>query len=180
MEITYILSQICVAIAYIVLGIGMRKEKRMQILIHSNIYNVFLITSYALLGGISGIISCGLSFLRNFIYMYDEKKNKSTSNIVLIIFAILSIILTILFYKNPIDILPCVLTVITIYTVGSRNTKITRCGSLFASVCWIIYAIAFKSWFVIVCESYLAICTIIGLIKYNLKKENKKTEATKL
>lgn len=45
MEITYILSQICVAIAYIVLGIGMRKEKRMQILIHSNIYNVFLITS---------------------------------------------------------------------------------------------------------------------------------------
>ena len=180
MEITYILSQICVAIAYIVLGIGMRKEKRMQILIHSNIYNVSLITSYALLGGISGIISCGLSFFRNFIYMYDEKKNKSTSNIVLIIFAILSIILTIIFYKNPIDIFPCVLTVITIYTVGSRNTKITRCGSLFASVCWIIYAIAFKSWFVIVCESYLAICTIIGLIKYDLKKENKKTEATKL
>lgn len=103
--------------------------------------------------------------------MYDEKKNKSTSNIVLIIFAILSIILTIVFYKNPIDIFPCVLTVITIYTVGSRNTKINRCGCLFASVCWIIYAIAFKSLLVIICESYLSICTIIGLIKYNLKKE---------
>ena len=105
--------------------------------------------------------------------MYDEKKNKSTSNIVLIIFAILSIILTKVFYQNPIDLLPCVLTVITIYTVGSRNTKITRLGSLFASVCWIIYAIAFKSWFVIICESYLAICTTIELIKYNLKKEQK-------
>ena len=80
-----------------------------------------------------------------------------------------------LFYtgRHTFDLLPCVLTVITIYTVGSRNTKITRLGSLFASVCWIIYAIAFKSWFVIICESYLAICTTIGLIKYNVKKEQK-------
>ena len=172
MELTYILSQICVAIAYIVLGFGIRKEKRIHILIYINIYNVFLIISYALLGGISGIISCGLSFIRNFIYMYDEKKNRQTSIIVLIIFAILSIILTKIFYIKPIDIFPCVLTVITIFTVGSRNTKITRFGSLFASVCWIIYAIAFKSWFVIICESYLAICTTIGLIKHNFKKES--------
>ena len=165
----YILSQIFVAIAYIILGIGIRKEKRMQILIYSNIYNIFLILSYIMLGAISGTISCSVSFFRNFLFMHDEKNNKSTSNVILVFFAIITIVLTMVFYKSPIDLFPCILTVITIYTVGSRSTKVNRLGSLFASVCWIIYAIAFKSWFVIICESYLAVNTIIGLIKYNKK-----------
>ena len=38
MSTKYILSQICVVIAYVLLGVGIRKEKRMQILIYSNVY----------------------------------------------------------------------------------------------------------------------------------------------
>ena len=172
MDIVYLFSQLFVVVSYIVLGIGIRKEKRMQILIYSNIYDVFLILSYMLLGGISGIISCSVSFFRNFFFMYDEKKNKPTSKIVLAVSVIIAITLTIVFYKSPIDIFPCVLTIVTIFTVGSRNTKINRLGSLFASVCWIVYSIAFKSWFMVICETYLAINTTIGLVKYNLKKDN--------
>lgn len=171
MDLIYIISQILVAFSYIILGIGIRKEKRIHILIHINIYNFFLVVSYLLLGAFSGAISCGVSFIRNFIFMYDEKRNKSTPNYIMLIFVAITIILTMIFYKQPIDLFPCVLTVITIFTSGNRSTMINRSGSLFASICWIIYAIAFKSWFVIICESYLAICTIIGLVKYNLNKK---------
>lgn len=181
MEISYslIVSQLLVTIAYLILGIGMRKEKRMHILIFSNVYNVFLISSYLILGAISGVISCSVSFVRNLLFMYDEKNNNPTPNYVMFIFVVIAIVLTKIFYKSPIDIFPCALTVITIFTVGSRSTRVNRLGSLFASVCWIIYAIAFKSWIVIICESYLAICTIIGLVKYNFKNTEKKSEESR-
>lgn len=174
MDVIYIISQIFVALGYLMLGIGIRKEKRIHILIYFNIYNFFLMLSYLLLGAFSGIIALCVSFFRNFIFMYDEKENKSTPNYVMFIFAIITVLLTIVFYEGPIDLFPCVLTVITIFTSGSRSTKINRLGSLFASICWIIYAIAFKSIFAIICELYLAICTTIGLIKYNLKRKDKK------
>ena len=172
MDLVYIISQVFVAISYIVLGIGLRREKRMDILICSNIYFFFLILSYLMLGALSGVISCSVSFFRNFIYMYDEQHNRPTPKYICFLFVIITIVLTMIFYKNLIDIFPCVLTTITIFTVGSRSTKINRLGSLFGSVCWIIYAFAFKSWFVIICETYLAICTINGLLKYNFKKNN--------
>ena len=168
MDLVYIISQVFVAISYIVLGIGLRKEKRMDILICCNIYFFFLILSYLLLGAFSGVISCGVSFFRNFIYMYDEHNNRKTPFYICFFFVIITITLTMIFYKSPIDLFPCILTTITIFTVGSRSTKINRLGSLFGSICWIIYAVAFKSWFVIICETYLAICTIIGLFKYNV------------
>ena len=169
MNITYILSQICVIISYICLGIGIRKEKRIHILVYSNIYNLFLIISYILLGAISGTISCSVSFIKNFIYMHDENNNKSTSYYIMAFFAVITIVLTIIFYNSLIDIFPCTLTVISIFTGGNRKTVINRFGCLFSSVCWIIYAIAFKSWFVIICESYISTSAIIGLIKHNYR-----------
>ena len=173
MDITYILSQVFVVISYICLGIGIRKEKRIHILIYSNIYNLFLTISYLLLGAISGTISLGVSFVKNFIYMYDEKNNRPTPNYIMAIFVIITIILTKIFYKSPIDLFPCILTSITIFTGGNRSTLINILGCLFASVCWIIYAIAFKSWFVVICESYISICAIIGLIKHNYNNSKK-------
>ena len=43
---TYWISQIIVVIAYALLGIGFRKEKRLQILTFSTIYQVLMIIHY--------------------------------------------------------------------------------------------------------------------------------------
>lgn len=116
MDIKYILSQILVAIAFIILGIGFRREKRIQILTYSSIFQIFSIASYALLNGVMGIISCIISLFRNILFIL-----------------------------------------------------ITRIGNIIVGFCSIIYAIPLKSWLLVVCELYVIINTIVGLVKYNIK-----------
>lgn len=169
MDIKYILSQIFAAIAFIILGIGFRKEKRIQILIYSSIFQIFSIASYALLNGVMGIISCIISLFRNILFIFYEKNSNKNSNIILILFGTIAIALTCVFYKSPIDIFPCVITLIGIYSFWNKTTKVTRIGNIIVGVCSIIYAIPLKSWLLVVCELYVIINTIVGLVKYDIK-----------
>lgn len=165
-----IASQIIVIIAYLTLGIGLQKKERIQILNYSSIYQILMTIHYALLFGIMGIIASIISLLRNLLFIYNEKKDKSNPTWILIFFSILSVALTIIFYQSPVDIFPCILTLIGIYSYWCRSTKITRIGNLVISFCYIMYAIPLKSWITMVCETYLIINTLIGFYKFDRKK----------
>lgn len=166
MPMTYWISQIVVVIAYIVLGIGLRKKERLQILTFSSFYQILMIIHYSLLLGIMGIIASIIALLRNFLFIYNEKKGKRNPSWILILFGIIAIVLTVIFYESPADILPCILTLVGIFSYWCTNTKITRIGNLIISGCYIVYAISLNSWFTIICELYLVINTIIGYIQH--------------
>ena len=168
---TYWISQIIIVIAYITLGVGLSKEKRLQILTYSSIYQVLAIVHYALLFGVMGIVSSVISLFRNFLFIYNEKKGKSNPAWILILFSVIAVILTIIFYKSTTDILPCILTLIGIFSYWCRNTKITRVGNLFISVCYIAYAITLHSWFFIACELILIVFTTFGYFKHKRKPQ---------
>ena len=164
--ITYFSSQIIVLIAYFLLGIGFQKEKKIQILKYSTIYQVLMIIHYSLLFGISGIIASIIALFRNLLFIYNEKKDKTNPVWVLVLFSIVAIILTVFFYKTPADLLPCALTIIGIYSYWVKNTKVIRYSNLLISICYILYGISLKSYFSIFCEIYIIINTIIGYFKY--------------
>ena len=163
---TYLISQILIIIAYALLGIGLQKKKRIQILTFSSIFQILMIIHYSLLWGISGIIASIIALLRNILFIYNDKKNKNNPVSILFLFAIIAIISTFYFYKTLADLLPCILTLIGIYSYWSKSTKITRIGNLLISVCYILYAVSLKSWLSILCELYLIVNTIIGYLKY--------------
>lgn len=165
----YWISQVIIVIAYITLGIGLSKEKRLQILTYSSIYQVLAIVHYALLFGVMGIVASVISLFRNFLFIYNEKKGKNNPAWILILFSVIAVILTIIFYKSPTDILPCILTLIGIFSYWCRNTKITRVGNLFISGCYIAYAITLQSWFSIACELILVVFTTFGYFKHERK-----------
>lgn len=168
----YWISQIIVVIAYVTIGIGFRKKERLQILLFSSIYQVLMIVHFSLLLGIAGIISGIIALLRNILFIYNEKRDKENPLSVLILFCAISVVLTAIFYKTPADILPCIMTLIGIYSYWRRNTKVTRIGNLFVSVCYIIYDISLYSWFGVICEFYLMVNTIIGYYKHEKKHNN--------
>lgn len=169
----YWLSQIIIILAYIILGIGFRKKEKLQILKISCVYQVLITISYVLLHGVMGIIASLIALFRNFLFIYNEKRKKENSKWSLAFFGIITIILTIIFYKSPMDIVPCILTLVGIFSYWCKSTKVTRLGNLVISSCYIIYAISLKSWFTIICEAYLSINSIIGFIKHELKKKTK-------
>ena len=163
---TYWLSQIIVVLAYALLGMGFRKEKRLEILTFSTIYQILMIIHYSLLSGIAGIIASIIALVRNLIFIHNEKKNKTNPSWLLILFCTIAIVSTILIYTSFADILPCILTLLGIYSYWSKNTKITRIGNLLISVCYILYGISLNSWLTIFCELYIIVNTIIGYLKY--------------
>lgn len=170
MNTKYWIAQVLVVIAYILLGVGLRRKKRMEILAFSSIYQTLMVIQFALLSGVMGIIASIIAVFRNLLFMYNEKKGRTNPKWVLAVFGIIAIILTIVFYKSPVDILPCVLTLVGIYSYWASSTKVTRIGNIIISMCYILYAIPLKSWFSIVCEGYLIVSTIIGYCKFESKK----------
>ena len=134
MDFIYIFSQILVIIAYIFLGLGLGKKSRKQILLYGIIYNALIAVHYMLLSGIMGAIASIIGLIRNILFYYNEKKKKKNSILLLYSFFIITIIFTIIFYKTPIDILPCILTLIGIYAYWNTNTKITRIGNILISI----------------------------------------------
>ena len=164
--ITYWLSQVILIIAYAILGLGFQKEKKLQILTFSTIYQFLMIMHYSLLSGIAGIIASVIALVRNLIFINNEKKGKNNPAWILILFCVIAIISTILIYSSVSDILPCILTLLGIYSYWSINTKIIRIGNLLISICYILYGISLNSWLTIFCELYIIINTIIGYLKY--------------
>jgi uncharacterized membrane protein HdeD (DUF308 family) len=172
MDTKYWIAQAIIVVAYILLGIGLRKKNRMEILAFSCIYQALMVIQFTLLGGVMGIIASIIALLRNALFIYNEKKSKANPKWILAVFGVIAIVLTIIFYKSPVDILPCVLTLVGIYSYWASSTKVTRVGNIVISMCYIIYAIPFKSWFSIICEGYLIINTIVGYCKFESKKKS--------
>lgn len=84
----------------------------------------------------------------------------------MIILCGITILITIILYKSPLDLIPMILALVGIFTYWTSNTKTLRICNIICSLCYIVYAIPIKSYITIVCEIYLASTTIIGLIKY--------------
>jgi len=163
---SFVFSQILVVISYILLGIGFLSKTKLKILKYSICFNVFMIIHYILLNGTMGIVSSIVNTSRSVYFAINEKRGKENPKYSLIFFIGISVILGVLFYSQPIDIVPCVLAIIWSYTYWNSNTKIVRICNLICSLCYIIYAIYLNSWMVIICELYLSIATILGFIKH--------------
>lgn len=165
---SYITSQILIVIAYIILGIGMSKKRYSQIMTTTIIYSSLMIIQFALLGAIMGLISNSINLIRNILFKYNDSHGKKSSKIIIAFFYFITILLFIIFYNNPIDIFPCILALLGTYAYSHNdNTKLVRICTFICSLCYIAYAIYFKSYLNIICESYLIIQTIRGYLKYD-------------
>lgn len=169
----FIISQIMVVIAYIVLGIGLSMKKYSQIMASTIAYSSLMIIHFSLLGGTMGLIANSINLCRNIIFKYNDSHGKKNGKIIIGLFYLSTIALTIFFYNTPIDIFPCLLALLGTYAYSHNDkTKRVRICNIICSICYIIYAIHFRSYMNILCESYLVIQTVRGYIKYEKSPES--------
>lgn len=166
MNNNFIISQIVVFIAYVLLGRGFLSKTKLNILKFSILYNILMMIHYILLGGTMGIVSSIINTSRSIYFAFNECRGNENSKFSLVLFCGMSIVLGICFYTSPIDIVPCILAIVGSYTYWVASTKKVRACNLICSTCYIVYAIYLKSWMVIGCEVYLTIATVIGLIRH--------------
>lgn len=153
------------AIGYSTLALSYFKKEKKQILFMQIISYIFFTIHYYLLNGITGAI-CNLIglFALVTIYLFDKYKLKNKIFIsILFIIALLAI--NILTFQNIYSIFPMLASTIVIISFLEDNENTIRWIGVLAAICWLLYAIVYKSYIAIIFEVITLINIIIAFIK---------------
>lgn len=177
LTLTYIMSQVFTIIMYLLLAVSYYAKDRKKILILSFLSLVANAIAYVLLEAYTGLAMCIVAFVRNIIFMIDEKKNGHSDNItkkdiiLLVIFYILIIVSTIFTYEGPLSLLSVIATMTYTYSVWQKKTNVYKFLGIPVGILWVLYNIYVKSIFGVILESILLIASATGYILE--KRKNK-------
>ncbi|MBR2290125.1 MAG: YgjV family protein [Clostridia bacterium] len=167
----FIIIQIIGAIGYSLLALSYFQKEKIKILLMQIIAYVMFIVHYYLLDGITGSI-CNLIglFALVTIYLFEKKnvKNKKILAIGMIPFIVAIALFT---YRDIYSIFPIVASIIVILSFLTKHENVIRMIGIISAICWLIYAIVFKSYVAIAFEVIMIISTITALVK-NKKSKN--------
>lgn len=172
---TYIISQICTIIMYVLLGVTYQVKSRRKLLILSIFSNAFQGIAYLLLNAKSGFVMCLLAILRKTAMMFisdkikDEKTSKNAYLGVIIIFYTVMTISAILTYEGVYSMLSIIATAIYTFSIWQKNENVYKLLGTPVGVCWIAYNIFVKSVFGVILESIILICSIVGYVRSRKK-----------
>lgn len=170
---SFILIQLIGAIAYITIALSYYKKEKKSILLMQIIAYVFFSIHYYFLNGISGVICNWIGlFALIAIYIFDKYKLKNKLFISIFFIAAL-IVINILTFQNIYSIFPTIASVIVIISFVLDNEDFIRKIGIISAICWLIYAIVYKSYISIAFEVVTLIGVCIALIKNpNKRKTN--------
>lgn len=171
---SYLLSQIFVILAIIILAITYFLKDKTKILILCLIYCIFYGVHYLLLGAITGAMMNLVSLIRNYWFFRNSKNNKKNSKLVLIILLLISIIFGIITYKDMFSIISIIASLISTYSIWQDDVKLYKILAIPVSICFTVYAIHINSLVAIITELFLLITEVIAIIKlyFNKLKNN--------
>lgn len=164
-SITYIISQILTAINYILFWITYYIKKRQTILLLDFMSVISHALSYLLLGGYTGAMMGIIATFRNGIFLYQEKKNKDTKTALLYILYFITIIFTIITYKNVFNILPMMATILYTYSIWQKDVYKYKLLGIIIRILYFIYNTYLKSIAGILLEFITFACSLIGYTK---------------
>lgn len=168
-----LIIQLLGVIAYIILAFSYFKKKKKDILFIQIFSTIAFAIHYYLLGGITATVCNLISLLIIIIIYFFEKKNSENKKI-LVLSTIPLLVLSALFtYENIFSILPIIASSIVLISFIISDENKIRIAGIISALCWIIYAIIYKSYAGIVFELFSAVSTSIAFLKnFNFKKKN--------
>ena len=169
MDMNMIITQFIGAIGYGTLALSYFKKNKKEILFMEIIAYIFFTIHYYLLNGITGAI-CNLIglFALISIYLFDKYKLKN-KYLVSIFFVIILLIINIMNFQNIYSIFPMIASTIVIISFLSNDENKIRIVGVISAICWLIYAIVYKSYIAIVFEVITLINVFLALFR-NIKK----------
>lgn len=169
----FFLIQFIGAIGYSLLALSYFKKEKKQILFIQIFAYIMFSIHYYLLNGLAGAI-CNLIglFALIAIYIFDKYKIKN-KKIMAMFFIIVLLVINISTFQNLYSIFPMIASVIVIISFITNNEEAIREIGALSAVCWLIYAIVYKSYISIAFEVVTLLGVLIALIKTKREQKNK-------
>lgn len=168
MDTKFIITQLIGLVGYSSLGYSYFKKKKKDILLIQIFSYIMFILHYQFLGAITGSV-CNLLGLISFvlIYLFDMfKKNKKL--LIAILIPIL-LVITLITFENAYSIFPIIASILVIISFLTDSEEVIRKIGIVAAICWLIYAIVYKSYVAIVFEVITLIVVVIAYFKRRKK-----------
>lgn len=160
-----VLVQLIGAVGYSLLAISYLRKNKKQILFMQIFAYIFFVIHYYLLNGSTGAI-CNLIGLVALIviYLFEKYKLKNKSLIVMF-FILLILVINIVAFQNIFSIFPMVASIIVILSFLVDDENIIRIIGIVAAICWLIYAIVYKSYSAMVFEVIILFNAFVSLVR---------------
>ena len=168
MDTKFFITQFIGLIGYSTLGFSYFKKEKKDILLIQIFAYIMFILHYQFLGAITGSV-CNLLGLIAFliIYLFDMyKKNKKV--LIAILLPIL-IVISVITFENIYSIFPMIASIVVIISFLTDNEDLIRRIGIIAAICWLIYAIVYKSYVAIAFEVITLIVVVIAYFKRRKK-----------
>lgn len=160
-------------IALIFWILSIQNTKKIKILRLQNIANLFYAIQYAVLSAFSAMGMNVLSLVRGIIFINYEKRKKQNSNVIIIIFSVITILIGIITYDSWYSLIPIINTLAYSYSTWQKNTKIIRIIFFVAAILWIIYNFIVKAYIPMIGNVLEVISAIVAIIKFDILKKKK-------
>ena len=167
-----LITQLIGVIAYVLLAFSYFKKNKKDILFIQIFSTIAFAIHYYLLNGITATVCNMISLLIIIsIYLFEKHNGKNKKALVIAIIPLL-VLIPLFTYENIFSIFPIIASTIVLITFIISNENTVRIAGIISAICWIIYAIIYKSYAGIVFEAFSALTTFIAFIK-NIKLNNK-------
>lgn len=169
---TYNISQLCVIVAVILLGLTYLLKNKKVILFLAILISLLYGAQYILLSAFTGFAINMVSIIRNVWFYINAKKEKKNEFWVLLALILIASTFSLFTYKDMYSIFPLLAFILYTYSIWQSNIKVYRWLAIPISISWIIYNVYAKTLFGTITECSLLVVEIIGITK--LKKNAKK------
>ena len=168
-----LIIQLIGVIAYAILAFSYFKKKKKDILFIQIFSTIAFAIHYYLLGGMTATVCNLISLLIIIIIYFFEKHNGKNKKILVLSTIPLLVLIALFTYENIFSIFPIIASSIVLISFITSNEDVIRISGIISALCWIVYAIIYKSYAGIIFEAFSMFSTSIAFVK-NINLNNKK------
>ena len=166
----YWVAQGIALISFVVNVIGMQFNEKKKILLSIIFGGITSIISLCLLGAFSGVWMQIIFTLEAVVNYFILRVNDKISVWVGISYLLVTVVSQIFVFKSAMDVFPFVATVLHTLVILQSKEKNMRIINLGSVICWIPYYFSFKSYGHLATAIVVAISTMIGIIRFDIKR----------
>lgn len=147
------------------------KEKKDILFIQTGASLCYLIV-YIIKGAMSGVAIEIIEGTKNLLFVKIEKQNKKIPLVVLMIFILLLIIVSVIFYNGLLSLLPLCINIILFISTYFKNPKYIRWVMLLCGGLWGIYNIYVGAYIIVIGNVLEMVSAIISIVRFKNVDKN--------
>lgn len=155
---------------------SMQMKKRRNIIIMLLALNLAAALNFVFLGELSGSYISFFAVVETFINYLFERKKKPIPTCIIAIYIIVNIVLGLVSFRSPLDILSIAAAVIFCFAISAQKESTIRKLMLSNQIIWAVYDVFTGAYLFAISSILAAVSTTTAIIRFDVKRKKQKNK----